>query len=379
MIEFKAECGHTIRAKDGDEGKVVRCSYCGRTTQVPDKADDEFASLFSDVVDLEAGESVSSGEAVKVKRRRPPDDAPKPGRKRESGAGFNPFAVVLKMAYAAAIVIVVIVCAKAAYTRLTSRPAPGPTTQAPTSGDDSTARPGSGPSQKRLNPGPQITLPRLRGNDGGIYIRSVPDKAEVRYRKMDVSQEEEIFLDPDANAQHTPCALQMDPGLWEVAVALRIDSPKLNAYPGYRDQRRYAELREEVQPLDDFFLPDQARELALVDSTQGWRMVVRKYECRVVKMEWLQLTALFMPNVTLSDLLPHLPAEPFFGFDESYVRDQLDYYAVPEQDRGNVIDALRKVGMVVYRYEDSGEYRCFMISLKGHVNTPPCETRGGGW
>ena len=36
MIEFKAECGHTIRAKDEDVGKVVRCAYCGREAQVPE-------------------------------------------------------------------------------------------------------------------------------------------------------------------------------------------------------------------------------------------------------------------------------------------------------------------------------------------------------
>jgi translation initiation factor IF-2 len=35
MIEFKAECGHTVRAKNEDAGQAVRCSYCGKAAKVP--------------------------------------------------------------------------------------------------------------------------------------------------------------------------------------------------------------------------------------------------------------------------------------------------------------------------------------------------------
>jgi hypothetical protein len=153
----------------------------------------------------------------------------------------------------------------------------------------------------------------------------------------------------------------------------------LTRYPGYTEQRRWAEEQESEEPLDRFFLPDQAEDIAMVDSPQGWRMVVRKYKCQVVKKEWLQLTALFVPNVPLTELLPLITAEPYFGFDETYVRGQLEYHLVPEEDRANIIDLLHKVGIVVYRYADSQEYRCFMISLRGHINTPPVEVRQSGW
>jgi hypothetical protein len=385
MIEFKADCGHTIRAKDGDEGKVVRCSYCGRTTQVPDKAEDEFASLFSDVVDLEAGESVSAGEAVKLKRRRPATPAAKPRRKRETGSGFNPFAVVLKMTYAAVIVIVLIVCAKAGYDYLRDRPdrEDQRRVERPPDGGRNTPQPNTGGRQPggRLKPGPQITLPKnFRGNDGGIYVRSVPDKAEVRYRRLsDSHDQEEIFLDPEAQTKRTPCIVQLDAGEWEVAVGLRIDSPQLHRYPKYTDQRAYAEATDSVQPLDGFFSPDQANEMALVFSPQGYRIVVRKYECHVIKKDWLQLTALFVPNVPLEDLLPLLPTEKFFGFDETYVITQLTYHGVPEEDHAMLIDALQRVGTVVYHKQDKNEYCCFSIGLEGQLNQPPIEVRQGGW
>lgn len=379
MIEFKAECGHTIRAKDGDEGKVVRCSYCGRTTQVPDKADDEFASLFSDVVDAEAGESVSAGETVKPRRRRPVG-VPKPTRKSDSGSGFNPFALVLKMAYAAAIVIVLIVCAKAVYNHWTRdqgrKPPRQPTPSSRAQADQSQPSGRTSPSK----PGPQTTLPSLKSNNGGMYITSVPKGAQVRYRRADREHgQEEIFLDPDAERANTPCKLQIAPGPWEVAVALRIDSPELNRYDRYQDQRRYAEETDDGGPLANFFLPDEAEEFAMVDLSKGRLLGIRKYSCQVTKNEWYLLTALFLPDQPVSDLLPYLPAEMVYGFKEDYVTNQLSYRQVSEVDRTYVVDALRRVGMVVYRYPESGDYRCFRIGLDGNLDSWPCEDHRGGW
>ena len=49
MIEFKAECGHTVRARDEDAGGVIRCSYCGRNAKVPDNLDSDLDFLFQDL------------------------------------------------------------------------------------------------------------------------------------------------------------------------------------------------------------------------------------------------------------------------------------------------------------------------------------------
>ena len=105
MIEFKAECGHTIRARDEDEGKVVRCSYCGRETQVPISEPDDLDSLFSEV---ESSEGTAAGAPSRKQKRAMQQTGPAVRTERPA-LSFNPFAVAMKMAYGAAIIIVLIV------------------------------------------------------------------------------------------------------------------------------------------------------------------------------------------------------------------------------------------------------------------------------
>ena len=111
MIEFKADCGHTIRAKDEDEGKVVGCAYGGREMQVPVNEPDDLDSLFAEV---EASESQAGGTVSRKTRRAMQRKALGVSAQR-SGAGFNPFAVALKMAYAAGILIVMILVGRYLY------------------------------------------------------------------------------------------------------------------------------------------------------------------------------------------------------------------------------------------------------------------------
>ncbi|MCH7702690.1 MAG: hypothetical protein IID37_13490, partial [Planctomycetes bacterium] len=110
MIEFKAECGHTVRAKDDDGGKVVRCSYCGRDARVPeqqDEVDGDLDFLFRDVEQSAESEAQSPGR--RRSRRRSRSRAPFSAY---SADRFNPLAVALKMVYVAVILIVVIFVGK---------------------------------------------------------------------------------------------------------------------------------------------------------------------------------------------------------------------------------------------------------------------------
>ena len=116
MIEFKAECGHTIRAKDEDEGKVVRCSYCGREAQVPQNDADDLDFMFADLES--AGSKATTSPSRKT--RRAMKRRPKVMRSEEGEGGFNPFAVTLKMIYAALIIIVIIVAVRAGMNNLPS-------------------------------------------------------------------------------------------------------------------------------------------------------------------------------------------------------------------------------------------------------------------
>ena len=94
MIEFKGECGHTIRAKDDDAGKVVRCSYCGKEAQVPEE-EDELDFLLTEV------ERTGDFDPPKSRRRAKPRPSAAAGPPIRPKSDFNPFGVALKMCYAA--------------------------------------------------------------------------------------------------------------------------------------------------------------------------------------------------------------------------------------------------------------------------------------
>ncbi|MFQ5413564.1 MAG: hypothetical protein ACE5E6_03800 [Phycisphaerae bacterium] len=102
MIEFKAECGHTVRARDEDAGKVVRCSYCGRGAEVPADREDDLDFLFHEV-DRAGAPAASVGG---------PRGGGALARTRRSRLSFNPFSVALKMGYAAVLIMIVVVTAK---------------------------------------------------------------------------------------------------------------------------------------------------------------------------------------------------------------------------------------------------------------------------
>ena len=100
MIEFKAECGHTVRAKDEDAGGLVRCSYCGRPANVPEDAGDDLDFLFSDI---------EQPEASAIKRKRKRARAKLLAKRQRRPGEFNPFAVILRLCYGALLIIIVIV------------------------------------------------------------------------------------------------------------------------------------------------------------------------------------------------------------------------------------------------------------------------------
>ncbi len=109
MIEFKADCGHTVRAKDEDAGKVVRCAYCGREAEVPRDDQDGLDFLFSDANsgDGDADSAVKKNPASKTRRADRGKSPFAAGQTR-----VDPFAVVKKMSYVAAVLVCLIFVGK---------------------------------------------------------------------------------------------------------------------------------------------------------------------------------------------------------------------------------------------------------------------------
>ena len=360
MIEFKAECGHTIRAKDEDEGKVVRCSYCGREAQVPQDDQDDLDYLFSEV---EASEAEAKGASPKKMRR---------GRRRTVGAiatgradtGFNPLGVALKMAYVAALVIVLIVVAKVSYNAWMSSGG-GLSGYDREKAKQAKNEPKQGSKNQKKPSGRQglVVVKSLNLKKGGIYVSSVPPGAMVRVRKDETATIPEIFRDPEAKRCTANSPVELEPGRYEVAVGVKVNDGNLRKYPEFIALRRKIDSGAPKSVLEAYFLPDGADEITTVELPNQPILIVRKYECEVIGTDWTPLTALFLPDRPLSELMRHLPRTVAYGFNNEDVDWELDYFEVPSADRKLMVDALHRVGMVMYRIPDSATYRRFQINL----------------
>lgn len=363
MIEFKAECGHTIRAKDEDEGKVVRCSYCGKTTQVPTKDEDELDSLFSDMSDMDAGGTVSAGQRIRPRRHRRSRGSPAT----KSGGEFNPFAVIMKMAYVAVILIVLIFCGRMGYDYVTSLSKTQRENKVVDAKSNESNRGNKNSSSRGNNKdATKVGLLKVRMDrkKGGIYFNSVPKRAQVRIRKLGSSDQEEIFLDSRAQRAVTDAAVSLDVGTYEVAIALPLNNGQLMTYPGYQAQRRLIEGGGSRNLLTNFFLPDGAESISVLDLPSGETLIVRKYECSVIHLEWISQTALFLPNSNVEETIRYLPRTTAYGFSEPVIRSELTFYDVESADQTFIVDMLKRIGMAVYRMDDSSQYRSFIIHLR---------------
>lgn len=71
MIQFKADCGHTIEVPDRDAGRVVRCAYCGREVEAP-SADGPDEVLFEevDLGELARGAGISADQSLTIQGRQ---------------------------------------------------------------------------------------------------------------------------------------------------------------------------------------------------------------------------------------------------------------------------------------------------------------------
>ncbi len=372
MIEFRAECGHTVRADDDAAGGVVRCSYCGTQVEVPDGEARSLDYLFRDV-------EQPSDEPKKRKRKRR-----KPKRKSASGGGaaqgIDLVAIIMRMCYAAFLLSVVIfVGDRYVMPHFRESEVPPERVDAGAVTDPDHELP-----VRRIAPGVPST-PRLglvtRQNAIGLYVSSTPPSA-VAYcldesRAPDTGRIHDIKGSAKVLANGT--SLSVADGTYVVEVVLPWNDPNLNDsalpyFSRYREFRRaieYASDEKRRDLLEEYFVPDGAAEV-FIDQTPDQIYIVRRFAgIRVRDGRSHGVRALFLPKVaderggafSIQSLVEHyLPKEKVYWFNRAHVQSELDYYGVPLTDREAILEALAIVGTAPYVTRD-GRTRLFSIGI----------------
>lgn len=349
MIEFKAECGHTVRAKDDDGGKVVRCSYCGREARVPDQQDEGDRDL-----DFLFGEVELSAES----------EAHAPKRRRRRSNRSNPFAssndradimgLVLKMVYVAIILTVVIVVGRKFIL-------PAVMGQNQTENRQATPRPPRGSKPSTLsNPDRGGLTATLDAKKSGIYVDSVPEGARIyivdQSKVSNARTAFDILGTPacDLNKRARTFIDLREGSGFLVLCTLPINARGLKTYPGYRDLRERVEAGEELASLDEFLLPDKADNTGTVEFRDDF-LLYRLYEVDVAPKQWSPVIALFLPHQSVAQNSRYLPKRKAFTFDKSEANSEMDFYGFPPTDQSFLIQSLESIGAMVYRFERDDE------------------------
>ncbi len=382
MIEFKAECGHTVRARDEDVGNVVRCSYCGRDAEVPDKDAGDLDFLFRDIQQPE--------EAGRRRRRR---RKPKPAASRDGRpAAFDPFAVVLKLCYVAALLVVGVVIARKWVLPMFEEGAVSERNKS----RQVERRAGKTPEPTRRARA-QNTTPGLigRATKLGLYVASAPEGAAVfcteeskapKAGRINEAPGVERFR---ANGPGP----KVNDGDYVVEVVFpwndeKLTSERLPDFVNYRAFRRRidaASFDAGVKLMRDYFLPDEATDV-FVAKTEDQIYLVRQYRGVSVRKGISDgVRALFLPKIRSSEsesfsieplLHGYVPAQKNYEFNELHVRSELAYHEVAQRDIRFVIGALSRCGSIPYVTPD-GKTRLFKIDIHdGEFRAPVIENPG---
>lgn len=370
MIEFKAECGHTVRARDEDAGGVVRCSYCGRNAGVPDSASSDLDFLFNEV---QPQAEPDAGGRRRKRRKGKPHFA----RKNRIPGEFNPFALVLRLCYAAVLIIIVFVVAKKFVIPMLDPQkraqmlAGASPTAPPSKREDASSK-----AQERTR-GPGL-IRDIRVT--GLYVGSTPTGATVYC--LDESKAPatgRIHQVPGCAQLRTNGEYpHLADGSYIVEVAFPWNDPNLNSYPNYFEFRKQLEPASHEQRkrlADEYFIPDEAS-VVFVDQAEDQIYIVRQYRSVAVRQGQSKgVRALFLPRVRGGEartfaieplVAGYIPNVKTYEFDEKHVRNELAYYGVADADQPFVLEALSRIGLIPYMTADR-RVRLFKIGIQDGV------------
>lgn len=355
MIEFKAECGHTVRARDEDAGLTVRCAYCGRSAQVPEGEDKNLDLL------LQEGDLTA----------KPPLHVPAPRRSRfgrlfrrtgGTSGGFDPWPVIMRMIYFAILVSVVIVVTNMfilpQFDSFRKRQRAATATSSGTEAA-STRRPRPPDDSVEAGSGRGFVHRDLLS---GLVILSTPTGVPAFVAPSD--QAPTVGRIHRANgviAGRTGSSLpRVGDGSYVVEVAVPWNDPTLKRYVGYTEFRREVEKASQNQRrllVEDYFVHDEASAV-FFDDTEDQKFLVRQYRnVEVRNGRSAGVRAVFLPRIPQGDgpgfaieplVVNYLPDAINFVFDERDVLDELGYYEVKAEDRPWVVKGLARIGIMPY-------------------------------
>lgn len=363
MIEFKGECGHLIKARDEDVGKIVRCSYCGGESLVAPAAGgggDDFNGLLNEV------ERTGEYDKDATKTLRKQHRAQKRAAAIEAGA-TDPVEVIKKMIYVAIAIVVIAIAWSQAVKIIESLPttddrisgvAGGEATPTPSP----TAAPGGSGARGLLTT-------RLDTQQQGVYVTSVPASCDV-YIVENWDERSSIINAPSADYNtRTNSAVRLPDDRRFIAVAIRLSHSELMSMPDYPQLRRRIERDDyTLADLESFFVRDGSV-ATRVEDRNGSKYLVRVFDVRVSPRLWLQVTALFLPDGPIESLVENLPNRDNYGFNESDVKRELAFYQVDAGDHDAIIKALHRIGLVIYDPTDGSAARSFRIDLESGALT----------
>lgn len=363
MIEFKADCGHTVRARNEDIGAVVRCSYCGRQSKVPDDNERDLEVLFREVQQEIPGVA-------------PPARGPRKswlGRRIRSEGEFNPFPVVVKLVYVTVLVSILVILYQKVVRPMLAEETPQPPSQV---AEKKERRRGQEPvldnQPKRSGNG------LIAGVGGNLFVRSVPSgasvfcvessKATTRGRINRIKGCQVLNADDGSSPG-------LSEGAYIIEMAFVISDPKLKAYQGYTEFRRAVDEASDAQRRDlmeHYFIPDDASEVFVAEQEDQLFLVRQYRDVEIRQGQPRAVRGLFLPRLTkpgkegmsIEDLVVSCLGQESkaYAFDEGHVSGELAYYGVPDSDRRWVMDALQRIGVVPYVTPDR-RTRLFRIGV----------------
>lgn len=364
MIEFKAECGHTVRARDEDAGAVVRCSYCGKNAKVPEDAERDLDALFRE---LQHDAPVAAVHAPAPRRRRTFFS-----RAARGGHGeFNPFPIILRLVYATVLLAIVVVLYQKAIKPMLSD----------TARDTRAVRRG-GQTAETPKPPEETTRRKASGFIGsigsGLFVRSTPSGGAVfcieSSRATTRGRINRIKGCSQINAEEG--THNLSDGTYVVEVAFVYNDPRFKTYRGYNEFRRAIDDTksdsQRASILDAFFIPDGASDVFVAEQDYQTYIVRQYRDVEIRQGQPYAVRALFLPRIpkpnepgfSIEEIVAnYLSAESrAYGFDEAHVASELAYYGVPEGDRRWVMEALARIGVISYVTPDR-RTRLFWIGV----------------